>query len=101
MMVNLTLVSRGTADWVGDGAAICTTISFLPQLFRVWQRKSASDISLLMFLLFNLGLILWLIYGIALGSVPIILANTVTLALALTILALKLRYDRGQRSGNR
>jgi hypothetical protein len=51
-----------------------------------------------MFLLFNLGVFLWLIYGIALGSAPIILANTVTLALALTILALKLRYDRDQRS---
>jgi MtN3 and saliva related transmembrane protein len=81
-------------DWIGSAAATCTTISFLPQLFRVWRRKSAQDISLVMFLLFNAGLAGWLIYGFGIGSMPIIVANIVTLALALTILALKLRYDR-------
>lgn len=80
--------------WTGSLAAACTTISFLPQLIRVWRRKSACDISLTMFLLFSLGLILWLIYGIGLGAAPIIVANAATLALALAILALKLRYDR-------
>lgn len=77
----------------GSAAAFLTTLSFLPQLIRVWRRKSAKDISLVMFLLFSLGLVLWLIYGIGLGSVPIIAANAATLALALAILALKLRYD--------
>lgn len=80
-------------EWIGSGAAACTTISFLPQLIRVWRRKSASDISLTMFLLFSPGLVLWLIYGIGIGSLPIILANVATLALALAILGLKLRYD--------
>ena len=89
----LSNVSQGTWQLIGSGAATCTTISFLPQLLRVWQRKSASDISLAMFLLFSLGLALWLAYGIGIGSVPIIAANAVTLALALSILVLKLRYD--------
>jgi len=78
---------------IGSTAAFCTTLSFLPQLIRVWQRKSAKDISLSMFLLFNLGLACWLIYGIGIHSFPIIAANTVTLLLALAILFLKLRYD--------
>ncbi len=78
----------------GSAAALLTTISFVPQLVRVWRRKSASDISLSMFLLFNLGLCLWLAYGIGLHSAPIIVANTATLALSLAILALKVRYDR-------
>lgn len=79
---------------VGSVAAVCTTISFLPQLMRVWQRKSARDISLIMFLLFSFGVGCWLVYGIGIGSAPIIAANTITLLLAMAILVLKLRYDR-------
>jgi MtN3 and saliva related transmembrane protein len=89
-------VSRPILEWIGSGAATCTTISFIPQLIRVWRRKSATDISLAMFLIFNLGLVLWLIYGIGIHSIPIIAANTATLTLALTILALKVKYDRKQ-----
>ena len=85
---------------IGSVAAVCTTISFLPQLLRVWQRKSARDISLSMFLLFSFGVACWLVYGLGIGSAPIIAANAVTLALALAILALKLRYDGRQRTGN-
>jgi len=85
-------------DGVGSTAAICTTLSFLPQLIRVWRRKSARDISLAMFLLFSFGVACWLAYGLGIGSAPITAANAVTLALAVTILALKLRYD-GKRTG--
>jgi MtN3 and saliva related transmembrane protein len=81
-------------NWIGSTAAVCTTISFLPQLIRVWRRKSARDISLLMFLLFSFGVACWLVYGLGIGSGPITVANALTLALALAILVLKLRYDR-------
>jgi MtN3 and saliva related transmembrane protein len=93
-MVILSLPSRAAMDLVGSAAACCTTVSFLPQLIRVWRRKSARDISLTMFLLFSFGVACWLVYGIGIGSGPITAANAVTLALALAILALKLRYDR-------
>jgi MtN3 and saliva related transmembrane protein len=89
--------SHWPLDLIGSAAALATTVSFLPQLFRVWQRKSARDISLTMFLLFSFGLVCWLIYGIGLGSMPIIVANIVTLTLALAILVLKLYYDRNSR----
>ena len=88
------LVSRPVMEFVGSIAATCTTISFLPQLIRVWQRKSAEDISLTMFLLFSFGVGCWLVYGIGIGSGPVTAANAVTLALALAILILKVRYDR-------
>ena len=91
------MVARTVLDGVGTAAAICTTISFVPQLLRVWKRKSASDISLVMFLLFNLGLSLWLLYGIGIHSFPMIAANAVTLTLALLILVLKLRYERREK----
>ncbi|MGO9777525.1 MAG: SemiSWEET transporter [Terracidiphilus sp.] len=87
--------SHSIFNWIGSLAAICTTISFLPQLLRVWRRKSARDISLAMFLLFSFGLFCWLVYGLGIGSVPIVVANVITLTLALAILVLKLRYDRG------
>ncbi|ACO32210.1 MULTISPECIES: SemiSWEET transporter [Acidobacterium] len=78
----------------GYCAAVCTTLSFVPQLVRVWRLRSARDISLTMFLVFSIGVFLWLVYGISIRSIPVILANAVTLALSLAILILKLRFDR-------
>lgn len=79
---------------IGLVAAVCTTVSFVPQLIRVWRLRNARDISLTMFLVFSLGTFLWLLYGIFIRSLPVTLANAVTLALSLAILALKLRFDR-------
>ena len=79
---------------IGLIAAVCTTVSFVPQLIRVWRLRSAREISLTMFLVFSLGTFLWLLYGNLIRSLPVILANAVTLALSLAILALKLRFDR-------
>jgi MtN3 and saliva related transmembrane protein len=88
-----------TIEWIGTIAAFCTTFSFVPQLVRVWQRRSARDISLVMFLVFSIGVACWLIYGICIHSRPVIAANAITLVLALTILALKLRFDRQRDEG--
>lgn len=79
---------------IGMMAAFCTTLSFVPQLIRVWQLRSAREISLAMFLVFSLGVFLWLLYGILIHSAPVILANGATLALSLAILTLKVRFDR-------
>ncbi|HEY5055569.1 MAG TPA: SemiSWEET transporter [Acidobacteriaceae bacterium] len=79
---------------LGFIAAFCTTIAFIPQLVRVVRRRSAKDVSLPTFLLFSIGVSLWLIYGIDIGSRPVIASNSITLLLSLSILFLKLRYDR-------
>ncbi len=92
--------AHATTEIIGTVAAFCTTISFVPQLVRVWHRKSAADISLGMFLFFSLGVRLWLLYGIRISSRPGIEANAVTLALSLAILILKLRYDRQRRKNS-
>ena len=81
-------------EWVGFGAAFCTTTAFIPQLARVVRLKSARDISLPTFLLFSGGVAMWLVYGIYTGSKPVIASNIVTLVLSLSILYLKLKYDR-------
>jgi len=82
---------------IGSVAAVCTTGAFVPQVVRVWRLKSAGEISLTTFLVFALGTFVWLIYGLLLDSIPIVLANAITLVLALTIVFLKLNYDRVER----
>ena len=79
-------------DLVGYGAAILTTLAFIPQTLKSWRTRDLSGVSLGMYSLFTLGVGLWLTYGILLGSWPIILANTITLGLAGTVLFLKLRH---------
>jgi len=81
-------------ETLGFVAAFCTTGAFVPQLVRVVRLRSARDISLPTFLMFSLGVLLWLLYGIYTGSRPVIASNAVTLVLSVTILVLKLRYDR-------
>lgn len=77
---------------VGMGAGVLTTVAFLPQAIKTWRTRSARDISLAMFLTMVLGIVLWLAYGLLKGDLPLVLANAVTLFLAGTILAFKLRY---------
>ncbi len=78
---------------IGICAASLTTISFLPQVIKAWKTKQTSDLSLLMVVLLLLGVFLWLVYGLMLKQSPIILANSVTLVLAITLLGLKLKYS--------
>jgi MtN3 and saliva related transmembrane protein len=76
---------------VGYAAAILTTLSFVPQALKSWQTRDLSGVSLAMYSLFTLGVALWLVYGVMLGSWPIIAANAITLALAGVVLTLKLK----------
>jgi MtN3 and saliva related transmembrane protein len=77
---------------LGYIAAFLTTTSFFPQAVMTIRTRNTAGISRGMYLLFTVGVAFWLAYGIAIVSWPMILANTVTLALAITILSLKLRY---------
>ncbi|HEY0634053.1 MAG TPA: SemiSWEET transporter [Gammaproteobacteria bacterium] len=77
---------------LGSAAGTLTTIAFVPQVLKTWRTRSGEDISTGMFLLFSSGVLLWLLYGVALDAAPIIIANTITLLLALTIILLKWRY---------
>lgn len=80
------------AEVLGTLAGTLTTVSFVPQVLKIWKSKSAKDISFGMFLLFSAGILLWLVYGILIGAQPIIIANSVTLVLALAIVVMKIRY---------
>ncbi len=85
-------MSLNSVTWVGLAAAFCTTAAYLPQVLKAWRSRSTSDISLGMFALMVTGVALWLVYGLLTSDLPLILSNTVTLALVGSILLLKLRH---------
>jgi len=78
---------------IGFLAAVLTTVSFVPQVLKVWRARSATDISLGMYTLFTLGVALWLVYGVLIHSWPIIIANFITLLLAGAVLVMKVRFN--------
>ena len=86
------MISNFVLKYIGFFAAFCTTIAFLPQAAKVWKTKSTKDISLYMFIIFTIGVLSWLIYGISISDLPIILANALTLILSLFILVYKIKY---------
>lgn len=79
-------------DWVGSAAAVLTTSAFVPQAWLTFRTRDVSGISLGMYSAFTGGVALWLVYGLALGALPIVIANIITLSLALSILGMKLAY---------
>jgi MtN3 and saliva related transmembrane protein len=79
---------------IGIIAGTLTTISLLPQLLKTLKTKSAKDLSSLMLIILCIGVILWITYGIIRKDTPLVLANSITLIIALIILVLKFQYER-------
>ncbi|MBL8263025.1 MAG: SemiSWEET transporter [Xanthomonadaceae bacterium] len=79
-------------EWAGYTAAAMTTLAFVPQAVKTIRTKDTRSISLGMYLVFTAGIAMWLVYGIALDSMPMILSNIVTFILSATILGLKLKH---------
>ena len=90
------LAPMNLTDLIGTLAALLTTLSFVPQAWHTFQTKDVSGISLGMYSAFTLGVALWLAYGLMLQAWPVVIANAVTLALALGILTMKLVYQRAR-----
>lgn len=70
-----------------------TTVSFVPQVIKIWKTKSAEDVSLKMFLALCAGVTLWLVYGFIKNDMAILVTNGITLLLALAILGMKLKFE--------
>ena len=87
-------MSAELSDLVGYPAAFLTTVAFVPQAWKSWRTRDLSGISLSMYALFTLGVALWLAYGVVIGSIPVIVANAITLLLAAVVLLLKVREAR-------
>lgn len=79
-------------ELVGSLAAVLTTASFVPQVWHTYRTRDVAGISLGMYAVFATGVFLWLLYGLLLDAWPIVVANAITLALAVAILAMKIRW---------
>jgi MtN3 and saliva related transmembrane protein len=77
---------------IGLIAGTLTTLSFVPQVAKAWRRRSVNDLSLTMLLMFATGVALWLVYGLLNAAIPIIVANGVTLVLAIGLIGMKVAF---------
>ncbi|HMK60433.1 MAG TPA: SemiSWEET transporter [Dissulfurispiraceae bacterium] len=82
-----------TITILGYIAGALTTMSLIPQMLKMWKTKSARDVSLGMFLIFVVGISLWITYGVLIHSMPVIIANSVSLTLGFMVLWLKLKFN--------
>ena len=77
---------------LGLVAATLTTSAFVPQVYKTWKNKSVKDISLSMYTVLLMGLLLWIVYGFYINSLPIIAANIITATLSVLIVIMKIKY---------
>jgi MtN3 and saliva related transmembrane protein len=95
------MLPRWITELIGLFASFCTTLSLVPQLHRMWKAKSAHDLSLAMFFVFGVGVALWLLYGIGIGSLAVIATNSVSLVLVAVIYSLAVHYEHGKSDSRR
>ncbi|HOX54478.1 MAG: SemiSWEET transporter [Candidatus Omnitrophica bacterium] len=77
---------------VGILAGTLCTISFIPQIVKIFKTRQAKDLSLITFSVFASGVFFWFIYGIMIKEFPVILANGITLVLVAIVIAAKLKF---------
>ncbi len=85
-------MTDAVATYIGLLAGALTTVSLIPQLIKCWRTRSTRDVSLWTYMILSLGVLLWLAYGLMISDLPLIVANAVTILIAGSIIALKLRY---------
>ena len=88
-------------ELVGYAAATLTTVSFVPQAVQTFRTRNTEGISLPMYGMLVAGVALWVVYGLAIGSMPMVLANAITLTLASTIFVLAVRSRTAESAAAR
>ncbi len=78
-------------EWIGYTAAVCTTLSFIPQVIHIFRQRDTRAISLGMYSFFTFGILMWLTYGILIRNYPMTIANAITLIFAMMILGYKIK----------
>jgi MtN3 and saliva related transmembrane protein len=84
-------------EWLGLAAGFLTTASFVPQFIRVYQMKSAREISLFFTIIFLVGVLVWVVYGLRFGHLPIILWNSITAIFIFCLLVAKVKYGKEEK----
>lgn len=76
-------------EWIGSLAGILTTVSFFPQVIKTIKSKSAGDFSTAWIVMMTAGVFFWMIYGYYINSMPVFIANVVTLLCLLVLTWIK------------
>lgn len=84
----------GFTEILGYSAGAVTTLTFLPQVIKTWKEKSAEDVSLWMFIIAATNEVMWIGYGVLRDDWVIILTNAIVLVMSLTMISLKLRFNK-------
>jgi len=79
-------------DILGYIAGLLVALSLLPQLIKSWRTKLTRDISLVRYVVYFIGLVLWVTYAITIGNGPVAVTNGIGLFFASSILYLKIKY---------
>ena len=87
----------GLVNYIGSAAAVCTTIAYIPQIFKI-RRQGGQDLSYPMLILYLAGILLWLEYGLLLHAAAVIWANVATSLLVAAALVLKATHPAGKRA---
>lgn len=82
------------ATHIGLAAGVLTSMAVVPQVIRTWRTKQARDLSIWQPLLLVAGMLLWLVYGVMIGDLPLMAANLFSLACYVLLIGMKLAYDR-------
>lgn len=79
---------------IGYVAAICTSISFIPQLIKIIKTKAVRDVSIIMYIIMLIGSLLWSLYGVINGSCPITYSGLATSTFVILILIFKILWNK-------
>lgn len=79
---------------LGFIGTVLSVITYMPQVIKLWRTKSAKDISMPMLLLLTFGVAVWLAFGIRINDIPLMINNSLILAMSLTMIILKIIYDK-------
>ena len=81
-------------ELIGHAGAFLTSVTFIPQVYKVWQTKSVNDLSLTMLFIILSSTMVWLVYAFALSLLPVILANSIVFVLDVMLIYFKLAYGK-------
>jgi len=79
---------------VGHAGSLLSSITFMPQVYKVWQTKRTQDLSLTMMFIVFMSTLVWLIYGVGLMLWPVIICNSIIAILSLMLIYFKFTFEK-------
>lgn len=84
-------------DIAGHIGSLLSSITFLPQVYRVYRTRRAEDLSLNMLLIIFVSTVIWIVYGIGKGLWPVILCNTIICLLSVLLIYFKWLFSPARK----